>query len=212
MYLNCQRSFRCRGTDTNGIRVLGDFNFHADSPDCTPAVDSFDCAGLLWSHLATVIYTHTHTHTCALEMSHCLRMSIWPHINMSCGWLHLSHSALMINEMQWRLRGCWFFIYMYFMLKGLCFQPVCDCRRACDDQTVLRRCRGDTEYRWWMWASHLNQIVELIVLFSCDFNLLTILWQTIGATHRLTALWSERKHCLIQVRRFMVQILRCSER
>lgn len=42
--------------------MLGDFNFHADSPDCTPAVDSFDCAGLLWSHLATLIYTHTYTY------------------------------------------------------------------------------------------------------------------------------------------------------
>lgn len=60
MYLNCQRSFRCRGTDTNGIRVLGDFNFHADSPDCTPTVDSFDCAGLLWSHLGALIYSHKH--------------------------------------------------------------------------------------------------------------------------------------------------------
>lgn len=62
VYLNCQRSFRRGGTDANGIRVPGDFNFHADSPDCTPAVDSFDCAGLLWSHLATLIYTHTHAH------------------------------------------------------------------------------------------------------------------------------------------------------
>lgn len=84
VYLNCQRSFRRGGTDANGIRVPGDFNFHADSPDCTPAVDSFDCAGLLWSHLATLIYAHTHasriawhspTHTlrerpCAYNISH----------------------------------------------------------------------------------------------------------------------------------------------
>lgn len=60
VYLNCQRSFRRGGTDANGIRVPGDFNFHADSPDCTPAADSFDCAGLLWSHLATLICAHTH--------------------------------------------------------------------------------------------------------------------------------------------------------
>lgn len=73
-------------------------------PPLTPLTVQ-DCFGLIWPQW----FTHIHAHTCALEMSHCLRMSIWPHINMSCGWLHLSHSALMINEMQWRLRGCWFF-------------------------------------------------------------------------------------------------------
>lgn len=61
VYLNCQRSFRCRGTDTNGIRVPGDFNFHVDSPDCTPAADSFDCVRLLRSHLARMFYTHMHS-------------------------------------------------------------------------------------------------------------------------------------------------------
>lgn len=90
VYLNCQRSFRRGGTDANGIRVPGDFNFHADSPDCTPAVDSFDCAGLLWSHLATLIYTHTHafriawhspahTHAHALRERPCAYNILHPH-------------------------------------------------------------------------------------------------------------------------------------
>lgn len=74
LYQNCQRSFRWSCPGANGIRVRGDSNFHADSLDCTPAVDFFDSVGLLWSHPAALISPHaptcTYTHECSHTRSH----------------------------------------------------------------------------------------------------------------------------------------------
>lgn len=66
--------FRWSCPGANGIRVWGDSNFHADSLDCTPAVDFFDSVGLLWSHPAALISPHaptcTYTHECSHTRTH----------------------------------------------------------------------------------------------------------------------------------------------
>lgn len=92
VYLNCQRSFRCSSTDTNGIRVLGDFNFHADSPDCTPTVDSFDCVqdcfGFIWPHWFIHSLSHTYTHGRAPSF-----FSAWSH-KLQADFIYMSVSHI----------------------------------------------------------------------------------------------------------------------